>query len=70
MCFGGGSRGPQYQSTATPVTLPPAPQIAPQINQMIQSTPARARMIDQVGYKKKGKRALTIPQTGTNVPGM
>jgi len=46
-----------------------APQVAPQTMQMLQSTPARAR-IDQTGYKKKGKRALTIPQSGTNVPGM
>lgn len=67
MCFSGGRT--QAPPPPTPVQLPAAPQLAPQTMQMLQSTPARAR-IDQTGYKKKGKRALTIPQSGTNVPGM
>jgi hypothetical protein len=35
--------------------------------QMLQSTPARPRTIEQTGYKKKGKRALTIPQNTTGM---
>jgi len=68
MCFSG-SGGRMPAPSPPPAQLPMAPQVAPQTMQMLQSTPARAR-IDQTGYKKKGKRALTIPQSGTNVPGM
>jgi len=62
MCIGGRS----YQSTVEKVTLPaPPPITAPA---MIQSTPAPAR--DEISYKKKGKRGLTIPRsTSVNVPG-
>lgn len=68
MCFSG--RTQSYQSTAQPVTLPPAPQMA-QAPMMLQSTPAPARPADQTTYKRKGRRALTIPQQTSmvNIPG-
>ena len=65
MCFSGGRT--QAPPPPPQVQLPPAPQIAPQTMQMLQSTPARPRTIEQTGYKKKGKRALTIPQNTTGM---
>lgn len=65
MCLGGGG---SYKPKAVQTELPSAPPIlAPQ---MIQSTPAPARPSDEITYKKKGKRGLTIPRTtSVNVPG-
>jgi hypothetical protein len=65
MCIGGGR---SYQTTVEKTTLPaPAPMVAPQ---MMQSTPAPATPRDEITYKKKGKRGLTIPRTtSVNVPG-
>jgi hypothetical protein len=66
MCIGGGSKS--YTSQVAPVTLPSYPTMtAPTV---LQATPASARPNDQTTYKKKGKRALMIPQSsGVNVPG-
>lgn len=66
MCLGGrGYTAPQQ----TPVVLPPAPQISVSAPAMLQSTPAPAAGNTMTNYQKKGKRALTIPQTSVNVPG-
>ncbi len=68
MCFGGGYKA--APAAPSPVQLPPAPQISVSAPTMLQSTPAQARPSDMAAYKKKGKRALTIPQTtSVNVPG-
>jgi hypothetical protein len=66
MCIGMGSR--KRIAAPAPVQLPTAPQIV-QAPQTLQSAPAPARPIDQLTYKKRGKRALTIPQTTLNIPG-
>lgn len=63
MCIGGRSY-PQPPK----IELPAAPQLPVTAQPMIQSTPASAR--DEITYKKKGKRGLTIPRsTSVNVPG-
>lgn len=67
MCFGAGGGG--RIRTPAPVQLPPPPQIDVSAPMLMQSTPTRAQPIDQTAYKKRGKRALTIPQTGTTAPG-
>lgn len=68
MCLGGKSAS--YQSPVTPVQMTPPPQLV-QAPQVLQSTPAPARPSDQLSYKKRGKRSLTIPQTSSvNIPGM
>ena len=61
MCFGGGYKAPKPPA---PVELPPAPTIAANAPMLIQSTPKAATPQD-VSYKKKGKRSLTIPQSTT-----
>lgn len=68
MCFGGGRQGPQQPAQ---VTLPPAPQIVNTATAPLQGAPAPSRRTDMTSYKKRGKRALTIPMTSSvNVPGM
>lgn len=67
MCFSGSGGRMPAPSPPPPAQLPLAPQVAPQTMQMLQSTPARPRTIEQTGYKKKGKRALTIPQNTTGM---
>lgn len=66
MCIGG--RSMPAAPAPEPEKLPPAPQIV-QAPQVLQSTPAPARPSDQLFYKKRGKRSLTIPQTSMNIPG-
>lgn len=65
MCIGGRGYTPQQPA---PVQLPPAPQINMSAPMMLQSTPAPARPANTT-YRKKGKRALTIPQSNVNMPG-
>lgn len=67
MCFGVGGGG-RIRPPA-PVQLPPAPQIDVSAPMLTQSTPAQARPMDKTTYQKRGKRALTIPQTGTTMTG-
>lgn len=68
MCLGGKSSS--YQSPVTPVQLTPPTQIV-QAPQTLQGIPAPARPVDQLTFKKRGKRSLTIPQTSSvNIPGM
>lgn len=62
MCFGAGGGG-RIRPPA-PVQLPPPPQLDVMAPGMLQSTPAPARP-DVLTAKKRGKRALTIPQGGT-----
>jgi hypothetical protein len=67
MCFSGGYRS---APASAPVQLAPPPQINVSAPAMAQSTPAPAQSSDMTSYKKRGKRALTIPQTtSVNVPG-
>lgn len=58
MCFGAGA---VKVRTPAPVQLPPPPQLDVMAPGMLQSTPAPARP-DVLTAKKRGKRALTIPQ--------
>lgn len=70
MCIGGG-RGGAYTTQVQPVQMPAPTQVV-QAPQSMQSTPAPARgdMAGSTLYRKKGKRALTIPQTSNvNIPG-
>ena len=67
MCFGGGRSAPAQPA---PVTLPPAPQVTYNAAAPLQGAPAPSRSADMTTFKKKGKRALTIPMTSSvNVPG-
>ncbi len=72
MCIGGSSGGGgSYTPQVQPVQLTP-PSVVVQAPQSMQSTPAPARgdMAGSTLYRKKGKRALTIPQTSNvNIPG-
>jgi len=68
MCMGG--RSAPAPVAPAPVELKAPDQIVSS-PMMIQSTPAKATAAaDMTIYKKKGKRALTIPQTSNiNIPG-
>lgn len=68
MCMGGKSA--PAPAAPAPVTIKPPDQIV-SAPMMIQSTPAKATApTDMTIYRKKGKRALTIPQSSNiNIPG-
>lgn len=66
MCFA--MRAPKAPPPPPPVELPPAPTIPSNAPMLIQSTP-KAAVPQGVGYMKKGKRALTIPQSTTSSGG-
>lgn len=59
MCMGG-SRS--YNPAPAPtVQLPPPPQMTFTTPAIAQTAPKMARSMNGINYKKKGKRALTIP---------